>query len=255
LNGILNFSLKNSKIYNEYFHLFSTAFPYYHEWFSLRQQNCHPFLEKEFMFDVLYGLPREHRIFLRNQINELDNKSWFYQSEFFNSEHDDYNLDRDFWEDEVLESRSGYQCVYHGLRKNISQIIPFKIYNKTAYSMVCETGHSNSYSFFTEKIAKSIVCCRLFIVLSGQHYLKNLKTLGFKTFDGIIDESYDLESDPHKRWKMAIDQAIDLCQRPQKEVLSKIVPIVLHNYRQMVLLNQDLSDYCVEKFLLEQKLS
>ena len=31
-----------------------------------------------------------------------------------------------------------------------------------------------------------------FIVLGSKHFLKNLRSIGFKTFHPVIDESYDL---------------------------------------------------------------
>jgi hypothetical protein len=116
---------------------------------------------------------------------------------------------------------------------NISQVMPYKVYQTTAYSLICETWFSNHYSFFSEKIAKPIVAKRLFIVISGQYYLKNLRSLGFRTFHGIIDESYDAEPDSEKRWSIALDQAVALCKRDQSEVLKAIAEVVLHNYAMM----------------------
>jgi hypothetical protein len=75
---------------------------------------------------------------------------------------------------------------------------------------------------------------RLFIMLGGQYYLRNLRELGFKTFDGIIDESYDLETDNKRRWAMAIEQMKYLFNQPQAEILTKVRPIAEHNKRIML---------------------
>lgn len=74
----------------------------------------------------------------------------------------------------------------------------------------------------------------MFIVLSGQHYLRNLRSLGFKTFDGIIDETYDSISDNDQRFKLACEQITYLTNQPQEEILEKIQPITEHNKRVMI---------------------
>jgi hypothetical protein len=134
---------------------------------------------------------------------------------------------------------------------HISQVLPLKIYNKTAYSIVMETWADNRYSFFTEKIAKPILGRRLFVVISGQHFLRNLRQLGFKTFDGIIDESYDSIQESTTRWAKAIEQTKWLCQQPQEKILSQIAPIVIHNFAVLSNLRLSPVDEYAEKFLIQ----
>ena len=117
---------------------------------------------------------------------------------------------------------------------NISKIIPTKIYNQTAYSIVTETNAENDFTFYTEKIVKPILAKRLFIVIAGYNYLKNLRSLGFKTFDGIIDESYDSIEDNITRYNAACREIQKLSLLPQQEVLDKIKPIVEHNKEVML---------------------
>jgi hypothetical protein len=69
----------------------------------------------------------------------------------------------------------------------------------------------------------------LFIVAGGQHYLQFLRQSGFQTFDGILNESYDLEPDDSRRYQMAFNELAKLTQQPQQEILEKIRPIVEHN--------------------------
>jgi hypothetical protein len=119
--------------------------------------------------------------------------------------------------------------------------------------LVCETNYSNQFSFFTEKIAKPIIAHRLFIVISGQHYLRNLRRLGFKTFDSILDETYDTIEDPETRWNMAVDQAISLSRQDQQLVLKKVIPIAMYNFDKLNgLFKRDSIVYELELFLLEK---
>ena len=67
-------------------------------------------------------------------------------------------------------------------------------------------------------------------MFAGRGYLANLRRLGFQTFDTVIDESYDLESDALVRWRRAWQQMCWLAEQPQSEILAKIRPIVEHNY-------------------------
>ena len=126
---------------------------------------------------------------------------------------------------------------YQGHNMSISQIVPLSVYNKTAYSVVAETNYDNRYSFYTEKIVKPILAERLFIVFSGQHYLRNLRSLGFKTFDGIVNESYDDIENYDLRFKLACEQITYLINQPQEEILAKIRPIT--EYNKSVMLETD----------------
>ena len=45
--------------------------------------------------------------------------------------------------------------------------------------------------FLSEKLFKPIACMHPFIVLGNRNSLKKLREMGYKTFDGFIDESYD----------------------------------------------------------------
>jgi hypothetical protein len=123
---------------------------------------------------------------------------------------------------------------YHGREISLSQILPNTVYNQTAYSIVAETNYSNNYSFYTEKIVKPILAERLFVVFSGQYYLKNLQQLGFKTFEGIIDESYDSIADSHRRISSALDQVDYLMSQPQEKILSQVKSITEYNKNLML---------------------
>lgn len=63
-------------------------------------------------------------------------------------------------------------------------------YNRTYFSLVVETMPDWDL-FVSEKIFKPIAFKHPFIVMGSQYTLKYLKSLGFRTFGHIIDESYD----------------------------------------------------------------
>lgn len=60
-------------------------------------------------------------------------------------------------------------------------------------SVVSEASFADSDGtvFLSEKIFKPIVCMHPFIIVGNRGSLKKLKEMGYKTFEGFIDESYD----------------------------------------------------------------
>lgn len=120
---------------------------------------------------------------------------------------------------------------YRGFPAMVCLIMPWNVYEQTAYSIVAETYVRNEWNFYTEKTAKPMLARRLFVAFAGQYHLRNLRSLGFQTFDGIIDERYDLESDPDRRWRMALEQVDQLCAQDQSSVLTAVRPIAEHNFQ------------------------
>ena len=77
-------------------------------------------------------------------------------------------------------------------------------YDRTRYSVVVETRIDTI--FITEKILKPLAFGHPFIAWTAPGTLARLRSLGFKTFDNCIDESYDLEKDNSKRLSMIVDE-------------------------------------------------
>ena len=192
------------------------------------------------MFDALLGAQRQHRDFVFNWIQEQHLTDKIFTTYYHNIRTRLNNNPNFAMETEGIEiipnqkfSHSIDQVLYYGHRIGISCVVPLTIYNQTNYSIVAETNFDNHYNFYTEKIVKPIMCRRLFIAVSGQHYLKNLRSFGFRTFDGIIDESYDSEPDSQIRWTKAMEQVNWLCNQDPAVILDQITDIVDHNYRIM----------------------
>lgn len=113
-----------------------------------------------------------------------------------------------------------------------------KLYTDTAVSIVAETndigveGVDTTHQFWvTEKICRPIFNYHPFVVLSTPHFLANLKQLGYRTFDGLTDESYDNEQDPYVRLDKALDSAESLVQQLSSKAMKSIL---IHNIENMV---------------------
>jgi hypothetical protein len=264
LPGVINFI--NDHSFNGFW-LYKTAQMYemLRESHNLdKLSELQPYNTKPKYFDCLLGSVKDHRTFIYNSINdaELNNQIIlnYNPDAVFNFEKfyaDDYFI----WEPgtvpnpgmTILDTASWVS--YCGIECHLSCIIPIEVYNKSCYSIVAETNFDNEYSFYTEKIAKPMLARRLFVVFSGYRYLHNLKKIGFQTFNGIIDESYDLIEDPIQRFNAAFKEVIKLCQLPQEKILDLIQPITEHNYQYIKKMSWRSQDHQWMRNLILEKLN
>lgn len=79
----------------------------------------------------------------------------------------------------------------YDLKYNLACNITKEDYERVFISMVTESLADDDTIFFSEKIWKPIMVGHPFLIYGNQHTLKYLKSLGYKTFDKWIDESYD----------------------------------------------------------------
>lgn len=184
------------------------------------------------LFDVLLGLKRLHRDFAFEYINKQPMlKSRCFMTYYYNR-----------------GNSKNYHVGYNGISSNglwytadpvrinntemsWSHILPMDIYNMTFYSLVAETKSTDRYfSLYTEKTAKPILAKRPFIVLSSKNFLLGLRTLGYQTFDPIIDESYDQIVDDKERWQAAMQSMEKLSKEDPLVVYQKLAPILEHNH-------------------------
>lgn len=234
--GFLSAPMKNANV-NVWMDWFITTTHFYKNIQpKLLEEKLKPHQNKEYYFDILLGHSREHRDFVYNWIrkNSMSEKNILRYVKTIEN-----NLTNDqlfILEKEGLEfipdrkiTHSVDLVNYFNNEISISQIVPITVYNQTHYSLIAETNFSNSFNFYTEKIVKPILAGRLFVVVAGKHYLKNLRKFGFETFNSVIDERYDDESDYETRWTKAMDQVNYLNRLDPNYVLHAIKEIVEHN--------------------------
>jgi len=209
-----------------------------------------PYQTKPKSFDALLGCPKPHRTFVAQAVknSQLEDKfiltyggAWkdteFYAKDYF------------IWEpgcepeQDIIGTADWVR--YHGHQCHLSQVIPTAVYNDTAYSIVAETDHDNTLSFYSEKTAKVLIARRLFVAFSGYKFLHNLRQLGFKTFDSVIDESYDLIKHDRDRYTAAFEQVRRLCELPQQQVLDTIQPVLEHNHN--LIMNTDWTNFAKDQ--------
>ena len=233
--GTFNFELTNSPVH-KFYDWFTTTVHFYKYVRPNTLDVLDPYAAKPHVVDALLGRKKLHRDYAFDRLSSMTNNLYTYLGDISCNFDDPAKW---VWEREGVDIDQPVEWTvdrvpYYGHRMSISQIVPLSIYNQTAYTLVAETNYSNHYSFYTEKTVKPILARRLFVMLGGQHQLQNLRSIGFKTFDGIVDETYDTVADSGQRFKQAMDQIEYLHSQPQEEILTKIKPICEHNYNHMM---------------------
>jgi len=192
--------------------------------------------KRSHLADVLLGNPKPHRNTFFKMLranNLLDdcivNLFGIYKSKFLDNINEEAQI--------IINSTTvdgGYVNTTNQLDEGfVSQFISMPIMNASWYSVVGETIADNNCFFVTEKTAKPMMAGRPFIVLSGKHTLQHLRSIGFKTFDGVIDESYDEIDDKEERVIAAFHSFKKLAKLNPIDVYQKLGGALEHNQQMM----------------------
>jgi len=109
----------------------------------------------------------------------------------------------------------------------------FSLVNETTFHT--KDGY-DGVPFFSEKIFKCIAMKHPFIIVTVPNSLKYLKELGYKTFDNIIDESYDQEIDDALRAIKITNEVERLCNLDEQQLENFLIEsrkICDYNYNVM----------------------
>jgi hypothetical protein len=110
-------------------------------------------------------------------------------------------------------------------------------YCNSYFSLVSETETSDQCIFITEKTYKAIYAGHPFILWGNPGMLKYLRSIGYKTFPTLFDESYDTELDPVKRLAMILAEVKkfkELSIIEKQQLIKMQNDIVEHNYQHLL---------------------
>lgn len=223
--------------------------------------NNHPieYREKEFFADALLGQPREHRWVVFNRMRELDllgnslvnlvEGRWekFADITHMRNSFPVWGIPKAYTSPRLHEIDPAVRTLIESTESEgfasteslpgqkfwVSAHIPREIYDACHYSVVSETTFDNTMFFPTEKISKPLLAGRVFVVAGSQHFLRNLRSLGFETFPDIIDESYDERENHIERASDVVHALKALEKEDPRKIFDKVKARLLHNQQMM----------------------
>jgi hypothetical protein len=112
-------------------------------------------------------------------------------------------------------------------------VINPRAYVDTYFSVVTETIFDYPHTFRTEKIWKPMIMEHPFVVAANAGYYKDLRAAGFKTFDKLIDETFDSIDDPQQRVDRIADTIEHICVNGIESFWSAAADICKYNYHHL----------------------
>ena len=224
-------------------------FPDFEFWYFQRNLECTP---------VQYSGPRTHDFTLLNRLHKtwraiavsdlhrhglLNNSFWSYceTGELGNDSPIEVDLiSRLRWDTTKFLENGPYFCDdLAQQQRNDHSLLIEKFYSQSWCNIVMETHFDADQSggvFLTEKTFKPIKHGQLFFVAGCAGSLSLLRELGYRTFDSVLDNSYDLIQDATQRW-IALREAIAQAQ-PQLPKLFELARADIEHNQQLFLSNK-----------------
>jgi hypothetical protein len=123
----------------------------------------------------------------------------------------------------------------HTQRNDHSTLVP-KYHVNSYCNIVMETHFDADQSggaFLTEKTFKPIKHGQMFFVAGPAGSLQVLRDLGYRVFDSVLNNSYDLETDATQRWR-ALTRAIYFARSKLPELFEQCRSDIEHNQQLFV---------------------
>lgn len=213
---------------------------YFEPWNKYYSDDCVDFnpIDDKYLFLSYNRQPRHHRIVLAVELlkKNLFNKGLISLNNFYFQQNED-NEDSEYY-NHLMDNAPFIIDSKYDLNYNLAINITKEDYEKTFISLITETLVDEGTLFFSEKIWKPIMVGHPFLLYGCQGSLAYLKSLGYKTFDKWIDESYDNEPERNKRCRMIVDELNKFSTKTTDElqiIRKEMNEICVHNQKQFKL--------------------
>lgn len=190
--------------------------------------------DRRYRFDFLFGRKNyiKENLFAKFLTHPVSENTFFtyYRKD----------IEKGYWSHHVItpelnsaESITTYRKRFE-TKLRCSDLIDPEIYNQTYYSAVIETVIHNDFAMFSEKEAKPIMAQRPFVIFGAKHQLQAFRSLGFKSFHPVIDESYDQIDDIEQRFLAVLDAMDNLCSKDPLFVYGELKDVLEHNKKHLL---------------------
>lgn len=217
-----------------------------------RSTEIHTKTSKPFKFLFLNGRDRSHRKYLLDHFQNtglLDESIWTC-------------LDTKMGAIKLLDSKYEYADYQNTSVTTTERFVKHQLFNNTwgevylnaepyvdtYFSLVTETVFNYPYSFRTEKIWKPIAMGHPWIAVANCGYYRDLRNLGFRTFDHAIDESFDtIENNTHRLQRIT-KVVEDLCQQDLASFLKECYNVCKYNQQHLTQMRTQVRSEFPERF-------
>jgi hypothetical protein len=169
----------------------------------------------------------------------LDRSLWSYNTQCtINDSEQDNPLELDSvdgWRNAVTSfvSQGPYFCDSDNDQShNDHRYVPINLYQDSYCHLVVETlfdADQSGGTFLTEKTYKAIKFGQPFVIIGTAHSLRTLRQQGYKTFDHVIDNTYDEITDNTQRWLAVRNSILEIQSQDMHEWFLKCLLDVKHN--------------------------
>jgi len=122
--------------------------------------------------------------------------------------------------------------LFNAMSNNLSDF-----YFEAFVDIISETRYAQPTANISEKTFQAMQYLRPFILVAPPKSLKELHSLGFKTFGDFWDESYDDEADHGERLAKIftlINTVFAIPNEEQRKMYKKMIPILTHNFERFI---------------------
>jgi len=169
----------------------------------------------------------------------LNRSLWSYNTQCsIDDREDDNPLELDNvagWRDAVKDfvSQGPYFCDSDDDQShNDHRNVPVSLYQDSYCHLVLETlfdADQSGGAFLTEKTYKAIKFGQPFVIIGTAHSLRILRQQGYRTFDHVIDNTYDEITDNTQRWLAIRKSVLEIKLQDMHQWFLKCLPDIEHN--------------------------
>lgn len=122
-------------------------------------------------------------------------------------------------------------------------------YLDTYFSLVTETVFDYPYTFRTEKIWKPICIGHPWIVAGNIGYYRDIRNIGYRTFDHLIDESFDTIDNFNDRLNRIVAVVEDLCRQDLTSFITAAQDVCKYNQQHLAELSVQVRKEFPQRFI------
>ena len=168
----------------------------------------------------------------------LDNSFWSYCAIDINDDSTDNPIQVDlipqlrYRTSQFLDRAPYYADNISDAQRNDHSYMPQDLFRHTFANVVIESQFDVDQSggvFLTEKTFKPIKHGQLFFVVGAAGSLAALRQLGYRVFDGVLDNQYDVIEDPTQRWLAVRDAVQQAKQQGLRSIYRRCQSDLEHN--------------------------